>query len=68
MFDGMSPSHVYSNSCARVCSVNGSSSPGVFGYDNVNNSRTIRPVISLKPDVVVLKGKGTNENPYEVEI
>ena len=52
---------------AGVFSVNGSSGPGyLIGYYVSNATFGVRPVISLKSDVLYKSGDGTANSPYEI--
>ena len=62
----MSP-YFWSDDGSGVWSVRGSSSPGHLSYVGVDHSYGVRPVISLKGDLVWKSGDGSSNNPYEVE-
>lgn len=51
---------------AIVFAVSGSSNPGYLSAFNVNVSSVVRPVVSLKSDVL-LTGDGTLEKPFELK-
>ena len=57
----------WGGSYARVFSVYGSSGPGYLLYNNVNYTGGVRPVISLKSDVLYKSGDGSAESPYEIQ-
>ena len=61
----MSPSYYNSSSTypARVFFV---SSNGQPGYDWVNATHGVRPVVNLKADVQISSGSGTSSNPYVI--
>ncbi len=65
----MSPSH-FSASLPLVFSVRGSSYPGYLGSTIVYSSGVlvIRPVVSLKSNVLVTRGDGSANSPYEVNL
>ena len=63
----MSPYRANSSSNASVFGVGGSSNPGYLSYYVVNYSYAVRPVVSLKSNVLVSGGNGTASNPYIVE-
>ena len=44
----------------------GSDNPGYLGIGSVNYSSSLRPVISIKKDLIYKSGDGSAENPYEV--
>ena len=52
---------------SNVWYVDGSNNPGKLYYGNVGNSKGVRPVISLKGNLVWKSGDGSSANPYEVE-
>ena len=62
----MSP-YFWSDDGSGVWSVRGSSSPGHLSYVGVDHSYGVRPVISLKGNLVWKSGDGSSNNPYEVE-
>jgi len=67
----MSPSNADSSNMhyADVFIVGGSTYPGYFAPGQVDdNSRPVRPVLSLKSCVLVSRGNGTTDSPYEVEL
>lgn len=52
---------------AYVFTVNGSDFPGYLGNAYVNNAGgVIRPVISLKKEVIVTSGDGSGNSPYGI--
>ena len=61
----ISPFNWYGNT-AYTFLVYGSNHSGVLGNSYVNNTLGVRPVISLKADVVYKSGDGTPESPYEI--
>ena len=62
----LSPS-VWGGSIAGVFFVNGSSNPGYLNYNDVDNAKAVRPVISLKSCIKYSTGNGTSETPYEID-
>ena len=58
--------YYWNGSFAGVFLVNGSSNPGYLDYTGVNFTRGVRPVISLKADVLYKSGDGSATKPYEV--
>ena len=57
----------WNGSSASVFFVNGSSRPGFLDSLNyVDRTRGVRPVISLKADVLYKSGDGSAESPYEI--
>ena len=62
----LSPS-VWGGSIAGVFFVNGSSNPGYLNYNDVDNTKAVRPVISLKSCIKYSTGNGTPETPYEID-
>ncbi len=62
----MSP-YFWSDDGSGVWSVRGSSSPGHLSYVGVDHSYGVRPVISLKGNLVWKSGDGSSASPYEVE-
>ena len=62
----LSPS-VWGGSIAGVFFVNGSSNPGYLNYNDVDNTKAVRPVISLKSCIKYSTGNGTSETPYEID-
>ncbi len=52
---------------SNVWYVDGSNNPGKLYYGNVGDSLGVRPVISLKGNLVWKSGDGSSANPYEVE-
>ena len=61
----ISPFNWYGNA-AYTFLVYGSTHSGVLGNSYVNNTLGVRPVISLKADVVYKSGDGTASSPYEI--
>ena len=61
----ISPFNWYGNT-AYTFLVYGSTHSGVLGNSYVNNTLGVRPVISLKSDVVYKSGDGTASSPYEI--
>ena len=61
----ISPFNWYDNT-AYTFLVYGSTHSGVLGNSYVNNTLGVRPVISLKADVVYKSGDGTASSPYEI--
>ena len=58
----------WNGSSASVFFVNGSSRPGFLDSLNyVDRTRGVRPVISLKSDVLYKSGDGSAESPYEIQ-
>ena len=53
---------------SRMFLVGGSDLPGKLDNSRVFRTNVVRPVISLKGDVVWKSGDGTSENPYEIEL
>ncbi len=53
------------NTTARVLYVNAS---GKILGDTPTESKSVFPVISIRPDIIVKTGKGTNADPYLIEI
>ena len=51
---------------ALVFGVNGSSSPGALNSVYLFSTAGVRPVISLKADVLYKSGDGSAESPYEI--
>ena len=45
---------------------NGSDNPGYLGIGSVNYSSSLRPVISIKKDLIYKSGDGSANSPYEV--
>ena len=45
----------------------GSDNPGYLGIGSVNYSGSLRPVISIKKDLIYKSGDGSAENPYIIE-
>lgn len=54
-----------SNNTAQAFHVNSS---GSIAIDNKTTSRFVRPVLYLKPDAVILKGSGSQDDPYVLNI
>lgn len=63
----MSPSRFNSNG-ASVFYVEPFGNPGVIGNDNVSDSHVVRPVISLKSNVVVTREDGSGTNSYTLSL
>ena len=61
----LSPDY-WNGSYAVVFSVGGSSSPGLLNDGSVDSAFGVRPVISLKSDVLYKSGDGSAESPYEI--
>ena len=61
----LSPSG-WSDSVAYVVYVCGSPVPGALSSSYVGNAVGVRPVISLKSDVLYKSGDGSAESPYEI--
>jgi len=61
----MSPYHSGNAVVFYVC---GSSSPGYLYDALVHESHVVRPVVSLKKEVMVTGGDGSADNPYTVEM
>ena len=61
----LSPSH-WGVPNANVFGVYGSSPPGQLGFYYVHNTNGVRPVISLKADVLYKSGDGSANSPYEI--
>ena len=55
------------NNFSHVWSMGDSSSPGSLGSGSVDASLSIRPVISLKSNLIWKSGDGSSTSPYEVE-
>ena len=65
----MTPYRWASGGFAFIYFVTGSSFPGMFGSNGVNDSsRVVRPVISIKGDSLWKSGDGSASNPYEIEM
>ena len=62
----LSPS-VWGGSIAGVFFVNGSSNPGYLNYNDVDNTKAVRPVLSLKTCIKYSTGNGAPETPYEID-
>ena len=62
----LSPGTWYGNA-SGVFYINGSSYPGYLNNGAVDNLIGVRPVISLKGNLVWKSGDGSSVNPYEVE-
>ena len=62
----LSPGFFKESKYARVWIIGGSYYPGRLFDDNVFLSKAIRPVISIKGDVLYSSGNGSPENPYEI--
>lgn len=54
-------------SYSHVYFVNGSGIPGHLHFTKVDNSKSVRPVISLKSCVKYSSGDGSSSNPYEIK-
>lgn len=52
---------------STVFAVQGSNNPGSFRARAVTDNLIVRPVISLKPDVLWKSGDGTFKNPYKIK-
>ena len=63
----MSPGDYGYNGSAFVFRVNGSGGIGDFSNRDLSNSFAVRPVISLKGNLVWKSGNGSSASPYEVE-
>ena len=59
----IAPYIVNSNGDARVFCV---TSGGGFGFNGVNNTHGVRPVVNLRSNVIISSGNGTATNPYIV--
>jgi len=46
--------------------VGGSSNPGYLESNSVRNTYVVRPVVSLKKEVLVTGGDGSANNPYTI--
>ena len=57
----------WSDSVAYVVYVCGSPVPGALSSSYVGNAVGVRPVISLKSDVLYKSGDGSAESPYEIQ-
>ena len=65
----MTPYRWSSGGFAFIYFVTGSSFPGMFGSNGVNDSsRVVRPVISIKGNSAYKSGDGSPSNPYEIEM
>jgi len=65
----MSPYNWYrGNSWAIVFVVGGSGDPGRLNGSYVNSAYVVRPVVSLKKEVVVTEGDGSSSLPYQVSL
>ena len=62
----LSPGTWYGNS-SGVWYVNGKNYPGYLNNGVVNNLGVVRPVMSLKGNLIWKSGDGSSANPYEVE-
>ena len=63
----MSPGDYGYNGSAFIFRVNGSGGIGDFSNRDLSNSFAVRPVISLKGNLVWKSGDGSSASPYEVE-
>ena len=61
----LSPHH-WRGDYAYVLSLRGSNGPGQLDLEGVNNANGVRPVISLKSNVLYKSGDGSAESPYEI--
>ena len=61
----LSPNN-WNGSNANVFNVNGSSNPGHLYYQNAGTPCAVRPVISLKGDIIYKSGDGSADSPYEI--
>ena len=61
----LSPHH-WRGDYAYVLSLHGSNGPGQLDLEGVPNANGVRPVISLKSDVLYKSGDGSAESPYEI--
>ena len=41
-------------------------SDGTLGWNSVNNTNGVRPVLNLRVDVIISSGNGTSSNPYVI--
>ena len=57
----------WNGSYALVFRMNGSGNPGYLNDDYINYTYGVRPVISLKNDLLYKSGDGSATNPYEVQ-
>ncbi|MCI8331158.1 MAG: hypothetical protein HFE04_03565 [Bacilli bacterium] len=64
----MSPYGLLNNGYAYVYGVDGSNKPGFYSGHAVHSEGIIRPVISLKSNVLVTEGDGSGASPYEISI
>ena len=62
----LSPS-IWGGSHAHVFGVGGSSNPGGLYNNLVSGTLGVRPVLSLKADVLYKSGDGSAESPYEIQ-
>ena len=62
----MSP-YFWNGSNADVFFVHGSNGPGYLLNSYVGGTGTVRPVISLKEDILYKLGDGSAESPYEIQ-
>ena len=58
----MSPSHYSGGALVFVVALIGN-----LGWNSVNGTYGVRPVVNLKADVTITSGDGTSSNPYVVE-
>ena len=56
----------WNGSNANVFRVGGSSNPGYLDNNGVHGTNVVRPVVSLKAEVVITGGDGSSSNPYTV--
>ena len=49
-----------------AATVKTTSNDGTQGHNNTNDTRLVRPVITLKSSVEIVSGDGSNSNPYQV--
>ncbi|MCI8330728.1 MAG: hypothetical protein HFE04_01355 [Bacilli bacterium] len=64
----MSPFGLLNDDYAYVYGVDGSNKPGFYSGHGVHREGIIRPVISLKSNVLVTEGDGSGASPYEVSL
>ena len=63
----LSPDGWYNSDRAGVFRADGSDDPGYLYGSDVNDKGGVRPVISLKGNLIWKSGDGSSTNPYEVE-
>ena len=63
----LSPDGWYNSGRAGLFRADGSDDPGYLYGSDVNDEGGVRPVISLKGNLVWKSGDGSSNNPYEVE-